>query len=296
MKIALFGKQYEPSFHQTICELLQRLQHNGVEISVYEPFYQFILQHDKGLNIPCSLFSRPEESPNEVDFFISIGGDGTFLESMLYLKSSTIPVIGLNSGRLGFLANISKDEISKALDCILNGEYKIEYRSLLRVESEMELFGGYNFALNEVTIQKNDSSLISIDAWLDDEFLNTYWTDGLIVATPTGSTAYSLSVGGPVVVPGSDNFIIAPIASHNLTVRPIVFHDSTLIRLNVKTRGNSFLVTVDNRIQKMTSDQASIIVRKSKFELQMLRLPFNNYYSTLRNKLMWGADKRNYAG
>jgi NAD+ kinase len=239
------------------------------------------------------LFNSPAESPDDVDFLISIGGDGTFLESMLYLKSSSIPVIGLNSGRMGFLANIGKEEISKALDAIFNNDYRIEYRSLIRVESDIDMFAGYNFALNEVTVQKIDSSLISVNAWLDNEFLNTYWTDGLIVATPTGSTAYSLSVGGPIVVPGSNIFTIAPIASHNLTVRPLVVRDTVQIKLEVKTRSDAFLVSVDNRIETLKSNQGTINIRKSKFELKMLQLPFNNYYTTLRNKLMWGLDKRN---
>lgn len=294
MKIALFGKKFEASSKVIISELLARLENESVSLFVYKPFYEYIVEEIKCKEFNCSLFSNPEESPEDVDFLISIGGDGTFLESMLYLKSSSIPVVGLNSGRMGFLANISKEEINMAMDLILKGEFDIEYRTLLRVENSFELFGGYNFALNEVSIQKTDSSLISVDTWLDGEFLNTYWTDGLIVATPTGSTAYSLSVGGPIVVPGADVFLLSPIASHNLTVRPLVVKDDVHIKLQVKTRGDNFLVSVDNRTQKLTSENNVISIRKSKFELKMLKLPFNNYYSTLRNKLMWGADKRNY--
>jgi NAD+ kinase len=293
MKIAIFGKKFNPSFEIYLQELLQRLQKEKVEIYIHKPFYQLLINDEHCNPFDCSFFTTPMEAPENIDFLISIGGDGTFLESMLYLKSSSIPVVGLNSGRLGFLANIGKEEISKALDAIFKKDYEFEYRALLRVESEFEMFEGYNFALNEVTVQKIDSSLLTVDAWLNGEFLNTYWTDGLIIATPTGSTAYSLSVGGPIVEPASNNFIIAPIASHNLTVRPIVVNDNVHIKLDVKTRSGSFLVTVDNRIQKINSQQGSIHIRKSKFELKMLKLPFNNYYGTLRNKLMWGIDKRN---
>jgi NAD+ kinase len=293
MKISIYGKQIDISFKNYLQELILRLAEEKTDLFIYQPFYEFITKKIGCLPFNCSFYNSPQEAPENVDFLISIGGDGTFLESMLYLKSSSIPVIGLNSGRMGFLANIGKEEINKALDAIFNQEYKIENRSLLRVESDIQLFDGYNFALNEVTIQKSDSSLISVDAWLDDEFLNTYWTDGLIIATPTGSTAYSLSVGGPIVIPGSNNFTLSPIASHNLTVRPIVFDDNANIKLKIKTRSDSFLVTVDNRVQQLNASQGEICIRKSKFELKMLKLPFNNYYATLRNKLMWGLDKRN---
>jgi NAD+ kinase len=224
---------------------------------------------------------------------VSIGGDGTFLESIMFLKNINIPVIGLNSGRLGFLANISKEEISLAFDAIIKGNYELESRSLLTLETETSIFGNFNFALNDVTIQKKDSTMITIDAYLDNEFLNTYWTDGLIVSTPTGSTAYSLSAGGPIVLPGSKNFIIAPIASHNLTVRPLVIPDTKEIRLEVRSRSGSFFVTVDNRVAAMEMPNNSFIIRKASFELKMVKLPFNSYYTTIRNKLMWGADTRN---
>ena len=295
MKIAIYGTHFDSSFTPYIKELLQRLIKEDVLLYIYTPFYGFLTESGCG-SFKCNRFTTEDEAPEDIDFLISVGGDGTFLSSMLFLKSSKIPVIGLNSGRLGFLANIGKEEINKAFDAIFSGDYAIEKRSLLRVESDIDLFDGFNFALNEVSVQKSDSSLISVDAWLNDEFLNTYWTDGLIISTPTGSTAYSLSVGGPIVAPGSNNFTLAPIASHNLTVRPIVVPDDVQIRLEVKTRSESFLVTVDNRKQelKLKLKNNIIHIRKSKFELKMLKLPFNNYYATLRNKLMWGMDKRNY--
>lgn len=294
MKIAIYGSVFDSSFKPYVEELFNRLERENVEVCVYAPFYNFVINEMSCRSIECQVFNNTEEMPAVVDFLISIGGDGTFLASMQYLKSSTIPVIGINSGRLGFLANISKDEINTAFDAIFDNQFEFEYRSLLRAESEIELFNGYNFALNEVTVQKIDSALISVDAWIDDEFLNTYWTDGLIIATPTGSTAYSLSVGGPIIAPGASNFIITPIASHNLTVRPIVVPDDVNIKLKVKARSSKFLVTVDNRKQEIVANESTINIRKSKFELKMLKLPFNSFPSTLRNKLMWGMDKRNY--
>jgi NAD+ kinase len=294
MKIAIYGNYISPDFKPYITELFDRLEAEKVEISIFKPFYDFLIEKAEFAPIVCTTFNNAAQSPDDIDFLISIGGDGTFLGSMLYLKSSKIPVIGLNSGRLGYLANIGYNEIQKAFDAIFANDYEIEQRSLLRIESEIQLFEGFNFALNEVSVQKVGSSLLAIDTWINDEFVNTYWTDGLIIATPTGSTAYSLSVGGPVVVPGSNNFIIAPIASHNLTVRPLVIPDNVNIKLVVKPRGDKFLVAADNRTQLMDLKHNELNIRKTKFILKMLKLPFNNYYSTLRNKLMWGADKRNY--
>ena len=246
MKIAIFGRKFNNDFNPFICEFLTHLREKQVELAVYKPFNEFIHKHTGFSFEKATYFEGYQNAPHDTDFLISIGGDGTFLESIVYLKNFSIPVIGLNSGHLGFLANISKEEISEALDSILNGNYEMEERSLLSFESESNPFGSYNFALNDATIQKKDTYLITIDTYLNNEFLNTYWTDGLIISTPTGSTAYSLSVGGPIVLPGSDNFILAPIASHNLTVRPLVIPDAIEIKLEVTSRSGNFLVSVDN--------------------------------------------------
>lgn len=292
MKVAIYGKTISANFESVIQTFFDRLISGKVALSIYKPFYE-LLKNNFKIEGLISFFETPLEAPCDVDFLISIGGDGTFLESMLFLKSSDIPVIGLNSGRLGYLANIGADEIDLAFDAIFSGRYEIEKRTLIRIEANVPLLHGYSFALNEVSVQKAGSSLLAIDTWIDGTFVNTYWTDGLIIATPTGSTAYSLSVGGPIVVPGSNNFIVSPIASHNLTVRPIVVPDNVNIKLVVKPREKSFLITADNRIQVMNAADNVICIRKSKFVLQMLKLPHNDYYSTLRNKLMWGMDKRN---
>lgn len=293
MKIAIYGTYISQRFKPYLVDLFERLHKENVTLFVYKPFYDYLETENQYTVQNCMFFNGPEDAPNDIQFLLSIGGDGTFLESMIYLKSSEIPVIGINSGRLGYLANIGSNELEEAFNALFAGNYKITHRSLLRIESDIELFGGFNFALNEVAVQKAESSLISIDAWIDNEYVNTYWTDGLIIATPTGSTAYSLSVGGPVVVPGANNFIVAPIASHNLSVRPIVVPDNVNIKLKVKARSGEFLVAADNRTQTLDMTHNEITIRKTKFILKMLEFPFNNYYATLRNKLMWGMDKRN---
>ena len=293
MKIAIYGRTFTAEFRKYSVEFFGNLKEKGVEISIYKPFLEF-LKREMDCSLHYSgLFSSADDAPSDVDFLISIGGDGTFLESIMFLKNFDIPVIGLNSGRLGFMANISKEEISESIDFIIRGDYDVELRSMISIKSTTGEFGRFNYALNEVTVQKNDSAMINVDAYLDNEYLNSYWTDGLIVSTPTGSTAYNLSVGGPIVLPGSDNFIIVPIASHNLTVRPLVIPDNKEIRLEVKSRSGNYLLTADNRRTLLGEKATTIVMQRASFNLKMVNLPFNNYYSTLRNKLMWGADKRN---
>lgn len=293
MKIAIFGRSFNDDFNKYIIDFFDYLSANGVNLTLYEPFLNFLSKEINFQPRIADTFNNPEDVPEDIDFLISIGGDGTFLKSIIYLKNFNIPVIGINSGRLGFLANISKEELSEALDAILKGNYKLESRSMISFESDNQKFGKHNFALNDATIQKKDTVLIKIDTFLDNEFLNSYWTDGLIISTPTGSTAYNMSVGGPIVLPGSENFVIAPIASHNLTVRPIIVPDNIEIRLEVKTRSGNFYVTLDNRTVEMDEESNIFYIRKTKFQLKIVNFSFNSYYSTIRNKLMWGADKRN---
>jgi NAD+ kinase len=291
MKITIYGTNYNTDFNPYIKEFFQQLHQHHVEYQIYKPFYDFICQ-TTGNNIEESVFDSAENIMKQTDFMVSIGGDGTFLKSLPYVRNYNIPIIGLNSGRLGFLANIAKEELSAALAYIFESNYQLEERNLIEVLCQENLFGDLNYALNEVTIQKKESSMITINAYLDNELLNTYWTDGLIISTPTGSTAYSLSVGGPIVLPGSNNLIIAPIASHNLTVRPLVIPDDKTVKLDVKTRDNVYLITADNRTV-VASEDLVVTIKKASFTIKMLQLPKNNFYSTLRNKLMWGADIRN---
>ncbi|HLO58673.1 MAG TPA: NAD kinase [Bacteroidales bacterium] len=301
MKIALFGKTFNAGFKPFVAELFELLAANKVEISVYKPFYDFI-SCETGTEFPVSgYFTNAGDFDSGNDIVVSIGGDGTFLESIPFVIHHEIPIIGINSGRLGFLANISKENITEAFQAILSGDFSYEYRSLISVVMLSNpstplrvdlLFNGLNYALNDITIHKADSSLITIDAFINDEFLNRYWTDGLIISTPTGSTAYSLSVGGPVVVPGSENVIIAPISSHNLTVRPLIIPDSNTITLKVSSRSGVYCITADNRTMQVHGEQ-TFIVGKSDYRLKMLKLPKTSFYETLREKLKWGEDVRN---
>jgi NAD+ kinase len=223
----------------------------------------------------------------------SIGGDGTFLETLTFVRDSGIPIIGINTGRLGFLANIAKTEINKAIDSLANKKIKIEKRSLISVTSQSKLFGEVNYGLNELTILKKDtSSLITINAYINGDFLNSYFADGLIVATPTGSTAYSLSCGGPLVMPCSQNFIITPIASHNLNVRPLVISDDSIITLKVEGRSSNYLVSLDSRSEVIDSS-IELTLKKAEFSANLIQIENQNFFNTIRNKLLWGLDKRN---
>ena len=292
MKIAIYGKTFNSDFLKYIQQVFDILKHEGIEVTVYKPFLKFIdnfqqISHDK-----FNTFENKDVLASDTKFIISIGGDGTFLEAIPYALHCSVPVIGLNSGRLGFLANISKEEIQTAFEAIFSNNYQIEFRTLLRFLSPDTCVRELEYALNEITVQKKGSSMITIDTYLDDEFLNTYWTDGLIVSTPTGSTAYSISVGGPIVMPGSNNLILAPIASHNVTVRPIIIHDNLKIALRATSRQPQIQITADNRIIEI-NQPIEIMICTADFKLQMLKLPNNSFYATIRNKLMWGADKRN---
>lgn len=289
----VFGKNFTESFTEHLQTILDKLSGYDFRVYIYKPFYQFM----KSVNMSDSgnvlLFSSTRDLPDKAEFMLSIGGDGTFLEAVTYVRDKGIPVAGINAGRLGFLADIAQEEISLALDQIIAGSFNLEERTLLELTSGSDLFGEFNFALNEVTVHKrDDSSMIQLHASLDGEYLNTYWADGLIVSTPTGSTAYSLSVGGPLVVPGSSDLIIAPIAPHNLTVRPIVYPDEMELTLRMEGRSGKVLVSLDSR-SVVVEAGLELTIRKAPFKVVTLRLKDHSFYYTLRNKLMWGADKRN---
>ncbi len=294
MKIAIYGRNYNSSFQTNINELFGILESNNIEILLFEPFRDFILKHEKiNFKNKISLFNNPDDITSDIDFLISIGGDGTFLETIKYVKKHGVPIIGINSGRLGFLADIAKEELSSAIDKIIQKKYTIEERVVLGLETQNNLFGDNNFALNEFTIHKKDSaSMITIHTYLNDEFLNSYWADGLIISTPTGSTAYSLSVGGPLILPNSKNFIITPIAPHNLTVRPLVIPDNNVVKLKVEGRINSFLASLDHHSETF-DNSIELIVRRANFTVKIINLKNHSFLTTLRNKLMWGLDKRN---
>ncbi|MFP4365965.1 MAG: NAD kinase [Bacteroidales bacterium] len=292
MHIAVYGRKFGKQFIPFAEKLFERLRHSNIKISIYRPFYEF-MRNRAGMDpLTGNLFNSHEDIDKNIDYVFSIGGDGTILETITIVRDSGIPVLGINSGRLGFLANISREDIDLAIDALVSGNYSTEKRSLLELSSPSDFFGDFRYALNEFTLQKKDSAMITIQAWLNDRFLNSYWADGLIVSTPTGSTAYSLSVGGPLLTTETKGFVISPIAPHNLTVRPIVIPDSNIIRMKVHSRNGEFLLSMDYR-STLVPVEKEIILKRSEFDISLIRLNNQDFFTTLRNKLMWGLDKRN---
>lgn len=293
MKIALYGKSFPDSFALSVQQLITKIELAKCEFLIYEPFFKFLQQKIR-LNDNTKTFkSHSDIIESGTNLFLSVGGDGTFLDTITFVRDSGIPVLGINSGRLGFLASISKDDILQAFDDVMAKKYILEKRSLLSLTTANKHFGDLNFALNELTVIKKDtSSMITINTYINNQYLNSYWADGLIIATPTGSTAYSLSCGGPIITPEAENFVITPIASHNLTVRPIVIPDSYEIRLKVDGRGENYLVGLDSR-SLAVDHSTELIIKKEKFVINLVRLQNEKFFSTIRNKLMWGLDKRN---
>lgn len=293
MKIALYGQTVNPEFIEELSRLFDLLKEKQVESFVYRPFLEY-LQQDCGIRPEITgQFEDGDDLPDDVSYLFSLGGDGTFLKSFLIAKNGSIPLVGINSGRLGFLSDISRDEIESAINDILEGNILIDERTALELEIVSNNQSVFLYALNEIAVTKLDSSsMINIHTYINDEFLNTYWADGLIVATPTGSTAYSLSVGGPILTPDSENFVISPIAPHNLTVRPMVVPDHHSITLRVEGRGHHFLASIDSKSETIYFKE-SLKIRKAPFKVKTIRLKDHSFFTTLRNKLMWGADKRN---
>jgi NAD+ kinase len=292
-KAAIYGKEYSTGFHQTVTRFFGILKEFRIEPVVYSPLRSFISQHSGIETEDWAVFTNPGDLPADTDMIFSIGGDGTFLETLPYAVKLNIPVAGINTGRLGFLADIQGKGMEQAINQILNDRYLIEKRTLIHLTCEGNPFGDQPYALNEMTIHKKDSgSMITIHAYLNDEYLNTYWADGLILATPTGSTAYSLSVGGPIVLPDSGSFTLTPIAPHTLTVRPIVLPDSSTLKFRVESRSHSFLTSLDHRSVSFDSGSEFRLTRAG-FSVKIIKLAEQSYFSTLRTKLMWGLDKRN---
>ncbi len=292
MRIAVFGRNITPVFYDSLKRLFSILHLNGVEVTVYRPFLDYL--HSEIAFAPEGItdFSNHQELQN-VDFFFSIGGDGAFLEAISLVRDSGIPMVGINSGRLGFLADVSQQELETAMDHFFAAKYDLQPRSLIRLENDLGLFSDFPYALNEFTVHKQDTSqMITVHVEVGGDFLNSYWADGLIVSTPTGSTAYSLSVGGPIITPTAANFIIAPIAPHNLAVRPVVTPDSEEIKLRIEGRGGRFMASLDSRSAAFGAE-LEMRLRKAEFSINVLQFDNLSFYSTLRNKLMWGIDKRN---
>lgn len=292
MQVAVFGRNFPSYARENIATMFSKFSMLNVDVWVFEPLYEF-LQKKTGLRPKVAgLYTDHTDLPKDLDFLFSLGGDGTFLETVTLVRESGIPVLGVNIGRLGFLSYISQENLSESLESVFSGNFDIEERMLLQVEASGTAMNDLNVALNEVRIYKNSGSLITIHVKVNEEFLSAYWADGLLLSTPTGSTAYNLSVGGPIVVPESNSFVLSPIAPHNLTVRPLVLPDSAVLQFSVDTRDPEFQLALDSRTIDLDAE-TTVTVRKADYTLKMIRIENISFYSTLRNKLMWGADKRN---
>ena len=291
MRIAIYSRGLESEQLEGLKLLLREFSHYKIEPVIYQDFFNQFYS-SISINDKYSTFNRPGDLTG-IDFIISLGGDGTLLDTITYVGDRGIPVLGINYGRLGFLASIGKDEIHSAIDSLVKHSFVIDKRTLVHLDANMPLFTGNAYALNEFTIHKKDTSpMIKIHTYLNGEFLNTYWADGLIVSTPTGSTGYSLSCNGPVVFPDSASFVITPVSPHNLNIRPLVIPDDSVISFEVEGRTDGFLCTLDSR-REIVSKEVLLAIRKEAFGINLVRLNENNFLQTLRNKLSWGLDKRN---
>jgi NAD+ kinase len=293
MKVAVFGTTIQEEFIPVLQEFFHYMHLKRVEMYFYRPFYDFLSSELHFSPVCAGLYETFADFRKDISFIFSIGGDGTFLHSFRTIRNFDIPVIGVNTGRMGFLADMSREEIIEGVTHILEGRYEVYERSLLEVTLHGSQGFDFPFALNEMTVSKTDSSsMIVIHTSINGSHLNSIWADGLIIATPTGSTAYSLSVGGPILTPDSSDFVITPIAPHNLTVRPVVIPDSYELFLRVEGRGNQFLTSLDSQ-SVIVGLSTTITIRKAGFKLKTIHLPHQNFFHTLRNKLMWAVDKRN---
>jgi NAD+ kinase len=292
MNIAIYGRPVNSTQVALAESIIETLKNNGCRLVIHEPYFHFLKKHISKLE-NYELFNSAPDLKNNIDFLFSIGGDGTLLDTVTLVKDSKIAIVGVNAGRLGFLSSISMENLVNAVQSLKKGHYSVDSRTLLRLESNHPLFGDENMALNDFTLNKMEtSSMITIHAYLNGEYLNSYWADGIIVATPTGSTGYSLSCGGPIIVPQSESFVITPIAPHNLNVRPIVVSDKNVISLEVEGRSQHFMATLDSRSLTIESG-FQLALRKEEYCINLIRLNNENFLNTLRSKLNWGLDKRN---
>jgi len=294
MKLALYGQAFQNSTKNIIDRILKVTQENKAEV-VFESNYFALLKKEGVLEKDHDVFSSHTELNESFDFFISIGGDGTMLRAATFVKSKNIPIVGVNAGRLGFLANVQQESIEKLLPNLFNGNYKLSQRTLLSLECYPDPCNIFdlNFALNEITVARNNTtSMITIETCLNGEYLTSFWADGLIISTPTGSTGYNLSCGGPVITPESQCLVITPIAPHNLNVRPLVICDKTEIKLKVSGREPQFLISLDSGTKAIDNNN-EIRIQKAPFTINLVEFPNETFLKTLRNKLLWGEDKRN---
>ncbi|WP_299758996.1 NAD kinase [uncultured Pontibacter sp.] len=291
MNIAILGKPFTDDIAPYIQALFDELQRRKANLYLVEHFELYL---KNTINLPTGIETfRRGDRLEGVDVVLSVGGDGTLLDTVTYVGARQIPILGINTGRLGFLATIPYDSINIALDALYKGHYTLDDRALIRVDSDQEVFNGINFGLNEFSVLKRDtSSMIVAHTYIDGEYLNSYWGDGLVVATPTGSTGYSLSCGGPLVLPQTNNFVISPVCPHNLNVRPMIVSDRSVISFEVEGRSSSYLAALDSRSTPVDMN-VQLAVRREAFVARLVKLHHVNFLSTLRSKLNWGLDKRN---
>jgi len=291
MRIGIHGKDFQNKSTRFLVKVLDALKQRNIETWVSDKFLKLVK--------PASLISYKLKTfdhavnLNNLDFFLSLGGDGTMLESVTYINKAEVPILGINTGRFGFLAINSRDDSDAAIEALANGNYSIDTRTLLRLTSSTRLFGSLNFALNDFTIIKKDTSaMITVHVYVDGQLLNSYWADGIIISTPTGSTGYSLSCGGPLVYPESESFIITPVSPHNLGTRPIVLSDKSEITFQIEGRSKKYLVSLDSRFETI-DESVKLKITKERFHVKLVQLRGQHYFQTLRQKLNWGLDIRN---
>ena len=292
MKVAVFGKTYNKDTSKLVVQLLDELVKVSAQVVIEKEFQVFLRNKSEIAEYPS--FTMVEGLDSTFDAFISFGGDGTILRAATYVRNLNVPIIGINTGRLGFLSTSVKEDVRKVVRELQKGNYSIVERSLVSIVTNPPIpeFGNLNFGLNEVTVsRKNTTSMITVETYLNDEYLTSYWVDGLIISTPTGSTGYSLSCGGPVIIPTTKSLVITPIAPHNLNSRPLVISDDNIIRLMVSGREKSHLISLDSRIASVKNGQ-EIIVEKADFTIKMVEYPSESFLKTLRDKLSWGKDRR----
>lgn len=294
MKVAIYGQYYQNSTEPIIRDIFAFFNSKNIEIVIESQFLK-ILQDKQLIQKDYKTFSSHKELDRSFDLMLSIGGDGTILRAVTLVRNSGIPILGINAGRLGFLASVQKEHIATFLQMVVDKNYKISQRTLIQasVTPKNKDLLDINFAMNEISVSRKDTtSMITIETYLDGELLTSYWADGLIISTPTGSTGYSLSCGGPILTPDVKSLVITPIAPHNLNARPLVIPDKTEIKLRVTGREEQYLVSMDSRITSVTNDSV-ITIKKTRFQINMVEIPEETFFKTLRNKLLWGEDKRN---
>ncbi|HKB45822.1 MAG TPA: NAD kinase [Chitinophagaceae bacterium] len=292
MKAAIYSRIMEDEQQKDVQLFFDELTKQKIEPIIFQHFFDQI-KDDIKLPSDTKTFSLAEDLSEEIEFIISLGGDGTLLDTVTLVRNKDISIVGINFGRLGFLASIGRDEVKIAVKAIAKRSYVVDRRTMIHLDANIPLFGNVPYALNEFSIHKRDvASMIKIHTYLNGEFLNTYWADGLIVATPTGSTGYSLSCNGPVVFPDSGSFVITPVAPHNLNVRPIIVPDGNVISFEIESRFEQIICALDSR-REIVNKNVQLAVRKESFNINLVRLSENNFLQTLRNKLTWGLDKRN---